>query len=304
MKKEDYIAIRKRLAQIIEGTEWENHVFLVGGCVRDELMQRGLHDIDLAIDLPNGGIRFAWWLYSSRYTPKNRKPKIFEHFGTAKVRLRGFPHEEIDCVQTRGKRYEYEEIPHPEDNFGTILEDALCRDLTINSLYVNISTGELLDPTGQGLHDLENHIIRTPNDPDISLRDNAMHILRTIRFAVKFGWDLNESLIESMKKNLDIVAEATPRRMLNEVIAILRLKHRDRAMRYIDIVGARQYVAPVMTEVLERWNKNQERQRQKKQEEGQKDSEAESAGQAKPKRRKKRKYHHHRRHTQAHTENQ
>lgn len=259
MKQEDYIAIRKHLAKLIEGTEWENHVYLVGGCVRDELMHRGLHDIDLAIDLPNGGIRFACWLYDNRFTPKSRKPKIFEHFGTAKVRLRGFSREEIDCVQTRSKRYEYEEIPHPEDNFGTILEDALCRDLTINSLYINISTGELLDPTGQGLHDLENHIIRTPNDPDISLRDNAMHILRTIRFAVKFGWELNDSLIESMKKNLDIVAEATPRRMMNEVISILRLKHRDRAMKYIDIVGARQYVAPVMAEVLERWSKNRER---------------------------------------------
>lgn len=263
MQPEDFKAIRSLLAQFIKGTEWENHVYLVGGCVRDELMQRRLHDIDLAIDLPNGGIRFAWWLYKNGFSPRRCKPHIFEHFGTAKVRIRNYTREEIDCVQTRSKRYEYEEIPHPEDNFGTILEDALCRDLTINSLYVNISTGELLDPTGMGLSDLENHIIRTPNDPDISLRDNAMHILRTIRFAVKFGWPISESLVESMKKNVDIVGEATPRRMMKEVISILRLKHRDRAMRYIDIVGAKQYFAPVMTEVLERWNAHEERKRKR-----------------------------------------
>ncbi len=244
MKSEIYHKMRRLIAKLIQGTEWEGHVYLVGGCVRDEIMQRKIHDIDLAVDLPNGGIRFAMWLYHQRYTASKRTPLLFIHFGTAKVRLRKFPRNIIDIVQTRKTRYTYEENPHPEDNYGNLVEDAGCRDLTINSLFINISTGQLVDPTGRGMHDIENQIIRTPNLPDISLRDNAMHILRCIRFAVRFGWTLEPKLIEAMKRNVDIMAEATTRRMTNELESILSLRHKDKAIALIRKVGAWPYVEP------------------------------------------------------------
>lgn len=249
MKKENFIEIRKTLAQIIKGTEWEGHVYLVGGCVRDEIMGEKIHDIDLAIDLPNGGIRFVCWLEQHDLTANGRGPILFEHFGTAKVRLKMFPKDEIDCVQTRKERYVYEEVPCPEKYFGTITEDAICRDLTINTLFRNITTDELIDPTGKGLHDIENHIIRTPNDPDISLRDNAMHILRCIRFAVKYDWLLSPELIEAMTRNADIVGEATAHRMRNELFAILSLKRKMRAFGLISKVGAMKYVEPYLQSI-------------------------------------------------------
>lgn len=244
MKKTKYEGIRDALKEIIKGTQWEGHVFLVGGCVRDDMMHAEIHDVDIALDTPNGGILFAQWLYDRRLSA--RKPILFEHFGTAKVRLKMYPHDIIDCVQTRKSRYIYEEEPKPEEYFGTIEEDALCRDLTINSLFLNVSTGELLDPTGHALSDIENHIIRTPNDPDISLRDNAMHILRTIRFAVKYGWHIDQPLLESMMRNTDIMKEATLRRMTNELAAILKLKDKKRALALIKKVGAWQYVEPYL----------------------------------------------------------
>lgn len=250
MTPEIYQGISTTLAQIIKGTAWENHVFLVGGCVRDEMMQTKIHDIDIAVDLVNGGIRFAKWLQKKRLVAKGRSVQIFEHFGTAKVRLRMYPKDVIDCVQTRKDRYVYEEEPHPEQNYGTIKEDAIRRDLTINSLYVNVSTGELLDPTELGRHDIENHIIRTPNDPDETFTDNPMHILRCIRFAVRYDWKIEDSLIDSMKRNVDILAESTPTRITKEVISILRLKRKKRAFRLIEIVGAKKYVEPVVQNIL------------------------------------------------------
>lgn len=251
MTNETYIGIQQTLARIVEGTEWEGHVYLVGGCVRDEIMQQGLHDVDLAITVPNGGILFAQWLQKQRLLCKGRKPLIFEHFGTAKFRLREYPKEEIDCVQTRKGRYVYEEIPKPLENFGTIEEDAACRDLTINSLYRNITTGELLDPTSLGIADIKNHVIRTPNDPDISLRDNALHILRCIRFAVKYDWYLSEELIESMKRNIDILQDATLHRMTKELIAIMALKRKKRAFGLISHIGGMQFVEPYIKVVHE-----------------------------------------------------
>lgn len=246
MNRERYMGIRKTLADAIKGTEWENHVYLVGGCCRDDIMGEEIHDIDIAIDMPNGGVRFAQWLHDTRRTPHGRKPLIFEHFGTAKVRLRDYPDDIIDCVQTRKDRYVYEENPDPEKNFGTIDEDALRRDLTINSLYINISTNELLDPTGKGIADIGAHVIRTPNIPDISLNDNPMHILRVIRFSVKFGWKIDKNLFECMKRNVAIIGESTPRRLYKELKAIRRLKRLDVAMKLIEETGAMPYVTPML----------------------------------------------------------
>lgn len=246
MKSENYTGIQNELARIIRGTEWEGHVYLVGGCVRDEIMGDKIHDVDIAVDLPNGGIRFACWLGKNRHTAKGQRIILFEHFGTAKFRLKMYPKDEIDCVQTRKERYEYEEKPDLKKYFGTIEQDALCRDITINTLFRNLSTGALLDPTGKGLSDIENHIIRTPNDPDISLRDNAMHILRCIRFAAKYDWRISNELIDSMRRNVDIVATATPHRMTNEAIALLRLKRKKRAFGLISKVGAMPFLEPYL----------------------------------------------------------
>lgn len=261
MTLEKYIEIRETLAQIIKGTEWDGHVYLVGGCVRDEIMGEKIHDIDIAVDLPNGGIKFVCWLEEQNLTATGKKPVLFEHFGTAKVRLKNFPKDEIDCVQTRKERYVYETIPNPEKCFGTIEEDAMCRDLTINSLYKNISTGALIDPLGMGLKDIENHIIRTPNIPDISLLDNAMHILRCIRFAAKYDWSISSELIDSMKRNVDIVGEATAYRMKNEVIAILRLKRKKNALSLISKVGAMKFVEPYL--ILLQKNRKHKKQKNK-----------------------------------------
>lgn len=246
MTTENYIAIRTELARIIKDTLWEGHIYLVGGCVRDEIMNETIHDIDIAVDIPNGGIRFACWLEKNRLTAKGRRPIIFRHFGTAKFRLKKFPKEEIDCVQTRKERYVFEDNPDLKKYFGTIREDALCRDITINTLFRNVSTGELIDPLDRALHDIENHIITTPNDPDISFLDNAMHILRCIRFAVKYDWHISSELIESMKRNVDIVGTATANRMTNELMAIMKLKRKKRAFGLISKVGAMQFVEPYL----------------------------------------------------------
>lgn len=250
MTHENYIGIRNCLAQIVKGTVWEGHVYLVGGCVRDEILHDEIHDVDIAVDVVNGGIRFARWLEKKKHTAKGRESlKVFIHFGTAKVKLKMFPGEVIDCVQTRKDKYVYEEHPRPEYNYGTVKEDAMRRDLTINSLYINVSTGELIDPTGMGLSDIENHIIRTPNDPDETLTDNPMHILRCIRFAVRYGWQLDMALIESMKRNVGIIGESTLNRIVKEVTAILALANKDKALQIIEEIGAKQYVDPIIEHI-------------------------------------------------------
>ena len=70
MDNKRYNDICSYLKKVTDGTEWMNHVFVVGGCVRDEVMKRPIKDVDLAVNLPNGGIRFSMWLYEKGLTTR------------------------------------------------------------------------------------------------------------------------------------------------------------------------------------------------------------------------------------------
>ena len=156
MKKEDFLNITSYIGSIIKGTPFEGHVFAVGGSVRDFYMGNEIKDIDLVIDLPHGGVDFANWCKEHGYT---KTVVIYETYGTAAMKILN---QDIECVMTRGEKYLDDGTRNPTVEFADLKEDAFRRDLTINALYYNISTGEILDPTGYGIKDIENKIIRVP----------------------------------------------------------------------------------------------------------------------------------------------
>lgn len=141
MKHEIYFKIKEHLRTLIKGTEWEGHVFTVGGCVRDELMGSEIKDIDLCVNLPSGGIRFAEWLRDNGYTMKG--VTIYPNYGTAMLHLKAFPDVELEFVQTRKEKYIDHSCRNPATAFGIIEDDCMRRDLTINALYSNVSTDEI-----------------------------------------------------------------------------------------------------------------------------------------------------------------
>ena len=89
MKTEQYRAILKHLKTIIAGSEYENHLFAVGGCVRDTIMGNDPKDIDLVIDLENGGLRFAEWMKEKYFI--NGSVVTYPTYGTAMFKLAAFP---------------------------------------------------------------------------------------------------------------------------------------------------------------------------------------------------------------------
>lgn len=103
MTTELYIEIRHYLRILIRDTEWEGHLFAVGGCCRDELMALPIKDVDLTVDLPCGGIRFAEWLHANGLTL--HEPVAYPNYGTAMLRLKAFPDDELELVQTRKEKY-------------------------------------------------------------------------------------------------------------------------------------------------------------------------------------------------------
>lgn len=156
MTRAEFKEIANYIGDIIKDTPWYQHIYIVGGSVRDFYMGNDIKDIDLVIDLPNGGVDFANWCKDQGYT---KTVVIYETYGTAAMKILN---QDIECVMTRGEKYLDDGTRNPTVEFADLKEDAFRRDLTINALYYNISTGEILDPTGYGIKDIENKIIRVP----------------------------------------------------------------------------------------------------------------------------------------------
>lgn len=219
MNTQTYKDIKKYLCDIIKGTEFENNVFAVGGCVRDMLMNKPIKDMDLVVSLENGGIRFAEWLEASRYT----KGSIvtYPRFGTAMFKLKEFPEEELEVVQTRTEVYT-SDSRKPDTTYGTLMQDCLRRDLTINAFYEDISNDRILDVCGKSYNDLKNKIIRTPCDPDQTYIDDPLRILRCVRFANRFKWDIEANTAISMMKNVNRLSVISKERIQDEFCKIIK----------------------------------------------------------------------------------
>jgi tRNA nucleotidyltransferase/poly(A) polymerase len=168
-----------------------------GGWVRDKLLSKDSNDIDIAVNNMTGEA-FANLVseYMAEHGLKKQSVTVVEanpdqskHLATAMIRLFGLP---IDFVNLRTETYADSRIPTME--MGTAEEDAQRRDLTINSLFYNINSGEIEDFVG-GINDLRAGIARTPLDPVQTFLDDPLRILRTVRFASKYGLDLDPALI-------------------------------------------------------------------------------------------------------------
>ena len=213
----------KLIQESIKGTAFENHVFLVGGCVRDLLLKIPCKDVDICVDIKNGGMLFASYMAMKHQCyVASTNPVVFETYGTAKFQL--YKNEElkdieIECVQTRKEQY-HKESRNPDTVYGTIQEDAKRRDLTINSLYYNISTERVHD-YNNGLDDLVNKVIKTPTDPDITFNDDPLRILRVIRFSTRFGWGIEKNTWLGMVKNAHRIKIISQERISDEISKIL-----------------------------------------------------------------------------------
>lgn len=236
MNKEKFLKITRYIGEKINQTEFENRTYAVGGSVRDFVMGNEIKDIDLVVELPNGGILLAQYFEQIGLTKGS--VVVYPTYGTAMFHLKEFPDDEIEVVQTRGEQY-HEETRNPETCYASILEDAFRRDLTINALYYNLTTGEIEDYTQKGLNDIKNHLIRvTNNNPDIVFNDDPLRILRVIRFATKFDWEIEEATRLSMVKNKNRLSIITQERITDEFSKILTCKYPEKGLELIDeIVG-------------------------------------------------------------------
>ena len=250
MKQEKFLEITNYIHNIIQDTEFEQHVYVVGGSVRDLIMEKEIKDIDLVIDLPQGGVRFAEWCKEHNYT---NTVVIYATYGTAAMKIL---EQDIECVMTRGEKYLDSGSRNPVTEFAPIMEDASRRDLTINALYYNISKKKVEDLIGCGVQDIHDEILRVPMEMvseqmvDQTFIDDSLRILRCIRFSCKLGFKISDETFNAMKRNVDRLSIITVERINTELCKILMSKNARQGIELINEIGAMKYVIPELEQCI------------------------------------------------------
>ena len=195
---------------------------VVGGWVRDKIIKRISHDIDITIE-GISGMEYAQYV-SEYLETKNIKTKILinpnqsQHLQTATITICDLP---IDFGSPRKEIY-HENSRIPEITVGTLLDDCLRRDFTINCLFYRIEDGIIEDFT-TGYDDLMNQLIRTPINPIQSFIDDPLRIFRGIRFSCKYGYQIETETYQAMSHPdvLKGITKASKSRRLPEIDNIL-----------------------------------------------------------------------------------
>ena len=232
----------KKIASILKNTNYDKHVYVVGGFVRDLLMGNEPDDIDLLIEGNiNAGIEFAeWFCKTNGIYEKDVNPIVYGLYGTAMFQFHG---EKIECVAPRSEKYK-ENSRNPEVTSCTIVEDCFRRDFTINSMFINISTGELFDYSGNGLKDLHKGIIRSTSDPETIFNQDSLRMLRAIRFASRFDFAIEAKTYAAIVKLHDRLSIITKERILAEVNKMMLCKYPHEAILQLQETGLLHYVLP------------------------------------------------------------
>ncbi len=242
MKLADKIQSRifKTIADVAE--EMKLEAYVIGGYVRDNIMKRPTNDIDIVT--VGSGIDLARNV--SEAIGKNTKVNYFKNFGTAMLRYRDDDHDFIvEFVGARKESYQRDSRkPLVED--GTLEDDQNRRDFTINALALNLDKenyGELLDPFN-GISDIENKIIRTPLDPDITYSDDPLRMMRAIRFATQLDFNIEENSYRSIERNKERIKIVSKERIIDEFNKIMLADKPSIGLGLLDDCGLLEIIFP------------------------------------------------------------
>ncbi len=219
-------------------TEENVKVYVIGGFVRDYFLKRPSKDIDFVII--GNGIDFANKLALS--LKSTSEVIVFKNFGTAMFKYNEL---ELEFVGARKESYDRNSRKPIVEN-GTLQEDQDRRDFTINALAISLNKENLFDVLDSfgGLSDLENKIIKTPLDPDITFSDDPLRIMRAIRFATQLGFEIHPETYQAIIKNNERIKIISSERIVDELHKIILAKQPSLGFKLLYETGVLEIIFP------------------------------------------------------------
>ena len=212
--------------------------YVVGGYVRDIFLERPSDDIDVVV--VGSGIEVAKEL--KRVLGHKAHLSVFKNFGTAQVKMGDM---EVEFVGARKESYSHDSRkPIVED--GTLEDDQNRRDFTINAMAICLNAarfGQLVDPFN-GIADLEDGIIATPLDPEVTFSDDPLRMMRCIRFATQLNFQIEEATFAGLQRMADRIKIVSGERIAVELNKIMLSPHPSIGFEYLQRSGLLQIILP------------------------------------------------------------
>ncbi len=214
--------------------------YVIGGFVRDIYLGRESKDIDVVTI--GKGIELAELVH--KQLGEEAHLSVFKNFGTAQVKINDL---EIEFVGARRESYNRDSRkPIVED--GTLEDDQNRRDFTINALAIGLSKsnfGKLLDPFN-GVGDIENKILRTPLEPEVTYSDDPLRMMRAIRFSSQLGFTIEKESLDAISKNKDRIKIVSKERITDELNKIILSPIPSVGFKLLSETGLLQLIFPEM----------------------------------------------------------
>ncbi|MES2829889.1 MAG: HD domain-containing protein [Bacteroidota bacterium] len=222
--------------------KFNTEVYVIGGYVRDIFLHRPSKDIDIVV-LGNG-IEFAERVGQVLKS----KVSVFKNFGTAMLKFNDF---EIEFVGARKESYRADSRKPIVEN-GTIEDDQLRRDFTINALAISLNHstyGRLIDPFS-GLQDLNEKSIKTPLNPEATFSDDPLRMLRAIRFAAQLDFQISELALTAIKQQKSRISIVSKERISDELNKIILSPIPSKGFKYLFDTGLLHLIFPQMSNLF------------------------------------------------------
>lgn len=216
--------------------------YVIGGFVRDLLLERE-KPVDIDVVCVGDGIKLAKEV--AKLLPQKPKVQVFKTYGTAMLR-----HEDMELEFVGARKESYaQESRNPKVAPGTLQDDQRRRDFTINAMALSLNEsdfGAFVDPF-DGMTDLDNKVIRTPLDPDITYSDDPLRMMRAIRFATQLGFSIEKASLQAIKDNAHRIKIITSERIVTELHKILESPKPSIGFKLLESTGLLHYFLPELT---------------------------------------------------------
>jgi poly(A) polymerase len=232
--------LNKRIFKLVSEVAQRDGIpaYVIGGYVRDCILKRESKDIDIVV--AGNGIETARKV--AEIIGKNTKVSVFENFGTAMFHCDNC---DIEFVGARKESYQRNSRKPIVEN-GTIEDDQLRRDFTINALAISLNKdnyGALIDPFN-GINDIQNKIIRTPANPSMTFSDDPLRMIRAVRFATQLNFTIEKETLNAISEDKERLKIVSVERIIDEMNKILMSEKPSVGFRLLESTGLLKIIFP------------------------------------------------------------